>query len=81
MRSERGEHRHHHVALVATATDAAAVASPADHHGASAVAASGFPTRGHPAGWSLLRMSVPARLIMVAAAALLLWIAVAWALA
>jgi len=33
------------------------------------------------AGLSLLRLSVPARLLMVAAAAALLWSAVFWALA
>jgi hypothetical protein len=32
------------------------------------------------AGVSLLRLSVPARLLLVAAAAALLWIAVLWAL-
>ncbi len=79
MRSERGEHRHGHVALVAAAPGAASVASPASHPGADAADA-GHPASGHPAGWSLLRMSVPSRLIMVAAAALLLWTAVAWAL-
>jgi hypothetical protein len=67
MRSKRAEHRHPHVALVATAPDAASVA--ADR------------TALHPAGWSLLRMSVLARLLMVAAATALLWLAVAWALA
>ena len=77
MRSERGEHRHRHVALVAAAPGAASVASTASHPG---VADAGHPASGHPAGWSLLRMSVPARLVMVAAAALLLWTAVAWAL-
>jgi hypothetical protein len=66
MRSKGVEHRHRHVALVATGSEAAA---------ASAVT---VPT--HSAGWSLLRMSVPARLAMVAAAAALLWVAVAWAL-
>ena len=64
---EGAEHRHRHVALATTAPDAASVA--ADR------------TILHPAGWSLLRMSVPARLVMVAAVTVLLWLAVAWALA
>jgi hypothetical protein len=79
MRSERGEHRHRHVALVAAAPGAASVASAAPHLGAGAAEA-GHPVGGRQAGWSLLRMSVPARLIMVAAAALLLWTAVVWAM-
>ncbi|HLO22086.1 MAG TPA: hypothetical protein VK193_01510 [Methyloceanibacter sp.] len=66
MRSKPAEHRHSHVALVATGTEVAAAAVAAPAHGA---------------GWSLLRMSVPARLVMVAAATALLWLAVAWALA
>ena len=70
MRSERGEHRHRHVALVANPPGGVSSASHASHLGASGVTAT----------WSLLCMSVPARLIMVAAASLLLWVAVAWAL-
>jgi hypothetical protein len=68
MRSEGREHRHHHVALVAAAADMATVADEVTGPA-------------HDAGWSLLRMSVPARLFMVVAAAALLWLAVAWALA
>ncbi len=64
---EGAEHRHRHVALVATATERGLCRRS--------------PGSLHPAGWSLLRMSVPARLVMVAAAAALLWLAVAWALA
>lgn len=66
MRSKPAEHRHRHVALAATAREIAT---------AAAVAAPA-----HDAGWSLLRMSVPTRLAMVAAAAALLWVAVTWAL-
>jgi hypothetical protein len=70
MRSERREERHRHVALVATAPDVAPL----------------IPERTETArlqagGVSLLRLSVPARLLMVAAAAALLWGAVFWALA
>jgi hypothetical protein len=56
---------HRHVALVAAEHDAATILPQAD-------AASGF---------SLLRLSVPARLAMAAIAAALLWGAVLWALA
>jgi hypothetical protein len=66
MRSKPAEHRHRPVALVATGPEVAAVA--------------GVTAPTHGAGWSLLRMSVPARLVMVAAATALLWLAVAWAL-
>jgi hypothetical protein len=68
MRSKPAEHRHRHVSLVATAP------------GVAAAAADVTPAT-HEAGWSLLRMSVSARLVIVAAAAALLWLAVAWALA
>ena len=67
MRSKPAEHRHRHVALVGTGPEVAAVA--------------GVTAPAHDAGWSLLRMSVPARLAIVAAAAALLWLAVLWALA
>jgi hypothetical protein len=56
---------HRHVALVATERDAAA------SRPAPTLAASGF---------SLLRLSVPARLLIVAVASALLWGAVLWAL-
>lgn len=56
---------HRHVALVATERDAAAVLP------APTLAASGF---------SLLRLSVPARLLIVAVASAALWGAVLWAL-
>jgi hypothetical protein len=56
---------HRHVALVAAEHDAATILPQAD-------AASGF---------SLLRLSVPARLAMAAIGAALLWGAVLWALA
>lgn len=66
MRSERRGELHRHVTLVGNAHDAP--------HGAVATDwAAG-------AGISLLRLSVPARLVIVAAAAALLWIAVIWAL-
>ena len=63
----RSERRggHRHVALVAERDAAPAVQAQAN-------AASGF---------SLLRLSVPARLAIVAIAAALLWGAVLWALA
>jgi hypothetical protein len=61
---------HRHVALVATEGDA-----PAPH--VHAVAAPSSPLR----GISLLRLSVPARLLLVAIASALLWGAVFWALA
>ena len=65
MRSERRGEVHRHVALVAAERDAtASVPTPIP-------AASGF---------SLLRLSVPARLLIVSAAAALLWGAVLWAL-
>jgi hypothetical protein len=57
---------HRHVALVAAERDAAPSVQVSAH------AANGF---------SLLRLSVPARLAMVAIAAALLWGAVLWALA
>jgi hypothetical protein len=57
---------HRHVALVADQPDAAP-SGQASMPAASAV--------------SLLRLSVPARLVMVAVAAALLWGAVLWALA
>ena len=61
---------HRHVALVATEGEAA----PPHAH---AVAAPRAPA----SGISLLRLSVPARLLIVAIAAALLWGAVFWALA
>ncbi|MBC8012520.1 MAG: hypothetical protein H7X74_00280 [Methyloceanibacter sp.] len=65
MRSERRGELHRHVALVATERDA----TPAVF--SLTPAASGF---------SLLRLSVPARLLIVAIASALLWGAVLWAL-
>ena len=65
MRSERRGELHRHVALVATERDAAA------SRPAPTLAANGF---------SLLRLSVPARLLIVAVASALLWGAVLWAL-
>jgi hypothetical protein len=61
---------HRHVALVATEGEAAA---PHVH----AVAA----PSSRVSGISLLRLSVPARLLLVAIASALLWGAVFWALA
>jgi hypothetical protein len=69
-RGRRGE-LHPRVALVATA--------PAEVHELDR-AGTAFDAR-EAAGFSLLRLSVPARLLMVAAAAALLWGAVLWALA
>ena len=65
MRSERRSELHRHVALVAAERDAAA-SLPAPNPAAS--------------GFSLLRLSVPARLLIVAVASVLLWGAVVWAL-
>jgi hypothetical protein len=64
MQPELRGELHRHVALVATEDDRAA------------------PVATHPAaaGVSLLRFSVPARLLIVALAASLLWSAVLWAL-
>ena len=62
---------HRHVALVAAEGEAAAP------HDAHAVAAPRPPA----SGISLLRLSVPARLLIVAIASALLWGAVFWALA
>lgn len=60
---------HRHVALVATESDGAA---PHIHAAASTAGANRV---------SLLRLSVPARLAIVALASALLWGAVLWALA
>jgi hypothetical protein len=67
MRSERRGELHRHVTLVSDAHDA-------PPHGAAAM------VRPAGAGVSLLRLSVPARLVIVAAAAALLWLSVLWAL-
>ena len=75
MGSERPKERHRHVALVATATDTVPIIS-------DEMATARRQASGSPAGdLSLLRASVPARLLMVAATAALLWGAVFWALA
>jgi hypothetical protein len=65
MRSERQGGLHRHVTLVTERVDAAL--------SLSASAAS-------PRSFSLLRLSVPARLTIVAVASALLWGAVLWAL-
>ena len=75
MRSERREERHRHVALVAPSPDGATIIP--DKTATARRQGTGFPV----SGLSLLRASVPARLLMVAAAAALLWGAVFWALA
>jgi hypothetical protein len=69
MRSERQGGLHRHVALVATESDA----TPALHAHAAA-------SRSLASGVSLLRLSAPARLLIVAIASALLWGAVLWAL-
>jgi hypothetical protein len=69
MRSEQQGGLHRHVALVATEGDA----TPALHAHAAA-------PRSLASGVSLLRLSVPARLLIVAIASALLWGAVLWAL-
>jgi hypothetical protein len=71
MRTGRGEERHRHVALVA--------ATPAEVHEIDRIDAE--LNAAQITGFSLLRLSLPARLLMVAAAAALLWGAVFWALA
>ena len=70
MRSERRGELHRHVALISTASDVPATAADMPITSAD-VSGSGL---------SLLRLSVPARLAIVAMAAALLWIAVLWAL-
>jgi hypothetical protein len=67
MRSERRGELHRHVTLVSAAHEGPPLAATA------AVRSAG-------AGVSLLRLSVPGRLLIVGAAAVLLWIAVLWAL-
>jgi hypothetical protein len=69
MRAHGREERHRHVALVAPVTVVEAEKLDAELNPQVA------------SGISLLRLSVPARLCLVAAAAALLWGAVAWALA
>lgn len=71
MRTGRGEERHRHVALV---TSAPADVTEFDKDDAE------FNEARIP-GFSLLRLSVQARLLMVAVAAALLWGVVCWALA
>jgi hypothetical protein len=71
MRTGRGQERHRHVALVAAAP---AGVTEFDKDDAE------FNQARIP-GFSLLRLSVQARLLMVAVAAGLLWGAVLWALA
>jgi hypothetical protein len=66
MRPERRGELHRHGALV-TAESAPPRAAASAHHSGSL-------------GVSLLRLSVPARLLIVAVAAALLWGAVLWAL-
>jgi hypothetical protein len=71
MRTGRGQERHRHVALVTTA--------PAEvHEFDRADTGLGIATVSR---FSLLRLSLLARLVMVAVAAVLLWSAVFWALA
>ena len=70
MRSERRGELHRHVALAVTERDATP-AVPAQTPAAPRLPASGF---------SLLRLSLTARLLIVSAASALLWGAVLWAL-
>jgi hypothetical protein len=65
MQSERRGGRHRHVALVVDQADA------------SLTIAASVPS---PGRLSILRLSVPARLAIVAVASVLLWGAVLWAL-
>jgi hypothetical protein len=69
MRAGRGEERHRH--LVAATSPRVSELDRVDVE---------F-NPPHITGFSLLRLSLPARLLMVAAAAALLWGAVFWALA
>ena len=69
MRSEQQGGLHRHVALVATEGEA----TPVPHAHSAA-------PRSLAHGVSLLRLSVPARLLIVAIASALLWGAVLWAL-
>ncbi|MBK5198853.1 MAG: hypothetical protein JJE37_11325 [Methyloceanibacter sp.] len=71
MRAHGREERHRHVALVATAPVTVVEGERIDAE---------FDPQA-TSGISLLRLSVPARLCLVAAAAVILWGAVAWALA
>jgi hypothetical protein len=71
MKTGRGDRRQRHVALVASTPGGVTEFDRSDAE---------LDTAPIPA-LSLLRLSVPARLLMVAAAAALLWAAVFWALA
>jgi hypothetical protein len=71
MRTGRGQERHRHVALITTAPAEVHEFDRADD-GLGIATASRF---------SLLRLSLLARLVMVPVAAVLLWSAVFWALA
>lgn len=70
MRGEQRGELHRHVTLVGTASELPAIKADMTA-GAAEMAGRGL---------SMLRLSVPARLAMVAAAAALLWTAVLWAL-
>jgi len=70
MQTGRGEERHRHVALTAAPT--------IDNELRSSGAATELV---HSSSFSLLRLSLLARLLLVAVAAALLWSAVFWALA
>ena len=69
MRSRRQAGSHRPVSLVSAQADAATLASVIASDAEAA-----------PNSFSLLRLSVPARLLLVAAAAALLWTGVLWAL-
>jgi hypothetical protein len=70
MRTGRREERHRHVALVAAAP------TTGNEFQSSAATLEAV----HSSGFSLLRLSLLARLLLVAIAAALLWFAVFWAL-
>jgi hypothetical protein len=77
MRSDRGSQPHRHVALVAAdhaRSSSEAVAHQETRSSSEAVAHQKTP------GFSLLRLSLAARFLIVAAASVLLWAAVFWAL-
>jgi hypothetical protein len=67
MRAERRGELHRHVALVGS-------------EGAIKPSAPAMPMHAAESHFSLLRLSVPARLLIVSVAAVLLWTAVIWAL-
>ena len=79
MHSDRRGEPHRHVALVATGVRSSSEAVAHQETRSSSEAVAHQETRG-ASGFSLLRLSLMARLLIVAAASALLWAAVFWAL-